>query len=156
MRAIQKILVPVDFSESSQAAMDYAGELADKLGATIDVMHAWHPPYDLSELFREASVAAPDEGRRQTLADFVETKAGQDLKRALARLEARGLEVKGRLEPGTPRNAIVEAAASGGYDMIVMGTHGRTGLAHAVLGSVAEWVVRHATVPVLTVRRKES
>src|SRR5262245_21034357 len=151
MRDIQRILVPVDFSSCSLAAVDYAAFLASALGATIDVMHAWHPPYEIGSLLH-ASTHGPEADRRETLAEFMQTQAGQDLKHVLARLEARGLDVQGRLEAGNPRRAIVDAAGTGGYDLIVMGTHGRTGLAHVVMGSVAEWVVRHCTVPVLTVR----
>jgi nucleotide-binding universal stress UspA family protein len=151
MRAIQKILVPIDFSSCSLAAVDYAAFLASALGATVDVMHAWHPPYEIGSLL-QASTNGPEADRRETLGEFVQTQAGQELKHVLARLETRGIDVQGRLEAGTPRRAIVDAAATGGYDLVVMGTHGRTGLAHVVMGSVAEWVVRHCTVPVLTVR----
>ena len=151
MRAVQKILVPVDFSAHSLQAVDYAAYLAEKLDATIDVMHAWHP-HDLGTLLTESSIETPDDARRQTLAEFLHTRAGQELKGVLARLEARGLQAHGRLEAGTPRESIVEAATTGGYDLIVMSTRGRSGPAHSAMGSVAEWVVRHAPVPVVTVR----
>jgi nucleotide-binding universal stress UspA family protein len=151
MRAVHKILVPVDFSKGSLAAVDYAAFLAEKLGATIDVMHAWHP-HDIGGLLTESLAGDTDDTRRETLAEFLQTRAGQEIKRVLARIEARGLQAQGRLEAGTPRQAIVDAAAHGGYDLIVMSTHGNTSLSLATLGSVAEWVVRHATVPVLTVR----
>jgi nucleotide-binding universal stress UspA family protein len=98
-------------------------------------------------------VRDPEDGRKRTLVELMRTEGGRKLEMLLKRLEERGLrEVRGRLEAGPARQAIVESAAAGGYDLIVIGTHGRTGLAHVVLGSVAEWVVRHAPVPVLTVR----
>jgi nucleotide-binding universal stress UspA family protein len=149
MRVIRKILVPVDFSPCSSQAVDYAAFLAKELGADVDVMHAWHPSQEIGPIVGAFDHSAE---RDRALADFVQTDAGKELKRVLFRLEARGVNVHGRLEAGSPRHAIVDAAAHGDYDLIVMGTHGRTGLAHVVAGSVAEWVVRHAPVPVLTVR----
>jgi universal stress protein A len=150
---IERILVPVDFSPCSTAALDYAAALAEALDADLDVMHAWEPSHDWLSSFADVHVEATngESTRRHTLSEFVCTRAGAELKRTLAKLERRGLRVRGRLEAGKPRDAIVEAAAKGGYDLVVIGTHGRTGVAHLVLGSVATWVVRHSTVPVLTV-----
>jgi nucleotide-binding universal stress UspA family protein len=153
MPEISRILVPVDFSDCSDAALEYAVFLAGGLGASIDLLHAWHPPQDSSPFFGQLAIADPRDGRHKTLADFVEEQAREALDRVLARLKERGIDVRESvLVGGTPKRAIVEAASRGDYHMVIMGTHGRTGLSHVLMGSVAEWVLRHCTVPVLTVR----
>ena len=153
MPEISKILVPLDFSDCSDAALEYAVFLAGELGASIDLLHAWHPPYDASPFLGQLAIADPRDGRHKTLADFVEEQAREALERVLARLGERGVGVaKSLLVGGSPKRAIVEAAVAGDYHLVIMGTHGRTGLAHVLMGSVAEWVLRHSSVPVLTVR----
>jgi len=152
MNAIKRILVPVDFSPCADAAVEYAAFIAETFGAGIDVLHAWHPPHDMGAAFN-FPVFDTKGGRQQTLLQFVKTQAGRDLKGVLSRLERRGLkDVRGRLEANTARMAILNATRGGDYDLVVMGTHGRTGLSHLFMGSVAEQVVRRSSVPVLTVR----
>jgi nucleotide-binding universal stress UspA family protein len=147
MIAVKKILVPVDFSDCSRAALQYAIHFGNALkAATLDVLHVWQAP---SFLEPEAKIVVGE--REQTLGEFTRSKAGQAMKEFLAELEEGGsFEVFGRLESGEPRETILEIATTGGYDLIIMGTHGET---HgAKLGSIAEKVVRNATCPVLTVR----
>jgi nucleotide-binding universal stress UspA family protein len=147
MMEVQKILVPVDFSECSRVALRYAVHFGNRLGAaTIDVLHVWQPPAYLDPGIR---LHTP-EGREETLAEFVRSKAGQSMKAFLAEVEGGGsFAVHGRLESGEPREAIL-AAAGEGYDLIVMGTRGEA--TNVKLGSIAQKVVRNASCPVLTIR----
>jgi len=96
------------------------------------------------------------EGQPQrTLAEFARTHAGKEMEQFMVSVEGHGLKVRGRLETGDPYLTILRVAASEQYDLIVMGTHGRTGLQHLLVGSVAEKVVRRAPCPVLTIRIPE-
>jgi nucleotide-binding universal stress UspA family protein len=145
---IRKILVPIDFSESSRAAFEYAVELARPFGATLDVVHVWQAPAFISTATLP-EVPTIDAG----LVQLVKNNAEQAVARFAADARARGVSLgQTRCEPGAPPRAIVDIAKAENYDLIVIGTHGRTGLSHAVMGSVAERVVRHAECPVLTVR----
>jgi nucleotide-binding universal stress UspA family protein len=100
----------------------------------------------------EVTVQLPGE-MRQTLADFARSEAGKEMAQFLAELQGQGeVEIRGRLESGDPTEIVLGLAEREGYDLIVMGTHGRTGLSHLFLGSVAEKVVRRALCPVLTIR----
>jgi len=147
MTSVERILVPVDLPACSQAAIDHAVMLADAFDAGIDVLHAWDP----SDAYDGFDRCGPS--RHNTLLKFSTTQSGQALKAVLKVLEDRGVaEVRGRLVKASPIAAILEASDSGDYDLIVMGTHGRTGLSHMLLGSVAENIVRRAGIPVATVR----
>jgi universal stress protein A len=149
MESVKKILVPVDFSKSSSAVLDYAGRIAEKFGATIDVLHVWETPS-----YRWPDAAIGIEGEPPvTLAALVRSRASEDMDELLRVLEGRALPRIGkRFETGDARDAILRVAVDGRYDLVVMGTHGRRGLSHLVLGSVAEQVVRRSPCPVLTVR----
>jgi nucleotide-binding universal stress UspA family protein len=141
----KKILVPVDFSPHSHEALRVAAELSSLYGAPLTVVSVFQPMiYPLPE----GMIAMP--------ADTV-ARAMTDLTMALARAgeqasTAGGVGVETQLLQGAPFTEIVRAAREGGFDLIVMGTHGRTGLQHALLGSVAEKVVRKAPCAVLAVR----
>ncbi|MEQ9319241.1 MAG: universal stress protein [Polyangiaceae bacterium] len=152
MPSVQKILVPVDFSACSDEAVDYAAFLAKPLSASVELVHAWHAPHDLGPFLGQLAVNDPDTGEERSLSEFVERQAREALERTAARLADHGLPVSARLIEGTAKRAIVRCVEDGNYDMVVLGTHGRTGLAHVIMGSVAEWVLRHVTVPVVTVR----
>lgn len=143
MRVPNRILVPVDFSDCSRAAVEYAATLAKRLGAEVDVMHVLETPhYVASQVMVHLS-----------LDEFERSQAGTAMKELLSTLEERGLlRVRGRLESGEACSSILQVAEKEPYDLIVMGTHGRTGLSHLLMGSVAEKVVRQARCPVLTVR----
>jgi nucleotide-binding universal stress UspA family protein len=136
---VRRILVPVDFSPCSRAALNYAADLGGSLGASVDLLHVW------AGLYHHSLEGEP-------LALFAHSELAQEMETLLAELERRGIDAHGRLAMGTPREAIVRAATDGKYDLIIMGTHGRTGLAHLFLGSVAESVFRRAPCPVLTIR----
>ncbi len=134
---LKRILVPIDFSTHSLNALSHACGLAQQFGAELFLLHVIEPIQfiTVSDVY--------DEQRRRSDAEL--TRLGD----ALAR---QGVKVHIRVEPGVPSHVIVQAAKNGGVDMISIGTHGRTGLAHMLIGSVAERVVRSATCPVLTVR----
>ena len=142
MAEIKRILVPTDFSEPADGALTYALDLASKLGATVSLVHVFEDP---AGIHSGAYVPMPAEMRGEILAD---------LRRRMAEVAAtRGhAELNPRVLIGPAAQSIVEAARDSQADLIVMGTHGRHGMAHLLLGSVAERVVRTATCPVLTVR----
>jgi len=138
------ILVPTDFSEYADYALDYAIELAKGLQARLTVLYVFH----LSAL---ALGEAPPAVLADTL-EAMETHAQQQTQMALARVQAAGLQGDSAIVEGIPFQAILDTAKDKEADLIVMGTHGRTGLTHALMGSVAEKVVRLAPCPVLVTR----
>jgi universal stress protein A len=142
--AFKRILVPHDFSDDASAALDFAIELAKQLGGELHLVHAYRLPI---EVFSPYGVAIPD-------SVMPELRKGAELrlKELAARVEAAGLTARVHLREGAPAEVIAESARELGADLIVMGTRGRTGLAHVVLGSVAERTVRSSPCPVLTLR----
>lgn len=136
----RRILVPVDFSLRSQIAVDYALGQARRNRSVVQLLHVWEPDARLSQ-----------SGRAVLLDNFAKSRAGDAMKSYLEAVENNGVRVMARLEEGDLVETIV-AVASEGFDLIVMGTHGRTGWSHLVHGSVAEKVVRQAPCPVTTIR----
>lgn len=152
MTNIQRILVPVDFSPCSQTALDYAVFVAERFKASLEVLHVWEAPQYLG---MEVMVQVPGEVG-QSLSQFVQAQARQDLDKMLEPLAQRSdLKVQGRLEAGEPYDVIIRVAEQMVCDLLVVGTHGRRGLSHLLMGSVAERVVRRAPCPVLTVRQPD-
>lgn len=138
------ILVPTDFSENAEQALDYACALASKLGSTIRLVHAVPtPPTTLQVALSEDVLVKLVREHSEALEKLAEPR------RAVASFGEASVEV------GDPRDTIVRTAKELGADLIVMGTHGRRGLSRVVMGSVAEDVIRHAACPVLTVRSKQ-
>ena len=125
-----KVLCPVDFSEESRAALRVAADLARRFGAELTLFHAEAPTSRLQ-------AATASDGQ---LADWKREAERLGVTRAATATAA-----------GEPQTAIVDLAAKGRYDLVVMGTHGRTGRDRALIGSVAENVVRRSRVPVLVV-----
>jgi nucleotide-binding universal stress UspA family protein len=140
---IQRILVPHDFSETAQHALTYAMGLAHKFGAAITLVHAYDTP---SYGYPDAYVVGYEASRH------IETIAARALEDVAVRTREHGLDVQTVLWRGAPWVEIAALADQIRADLIVMGTHGRRGIAHALLGSVAEKVVRIAPCPVMTVR----
>jgi universal stress protein A len=146
-RTISRILVPTDFSPHSDAALTYAKALARTFGASLHLLHVLDDVLTSGVLTAEAYGPMPvgvDEGRHPD--------AGTRLCDLLSGDEVTRFHARGAVVFGTTSQSITRYAAEHGIDLIVMGTHGRTGVAHALIGSVAERVVRTAPCPVLTVR----
>jgi nucleotide-binding universal stress UspA family protein len=142
--AFRTILVPIDFSDCSRRALEVARSLAKQAGPThLILIHAYFVPIELEALAREA---------HEPILEVVSQHATGDLERMLAELQDEGISAEFAAHRGSPERAIVAAATEKDADLIVMGTHGRTGLAHVLLGSVAERVVRTAPCPVITVK----
>jgi nucleotide-binding universal stress UspA family protein len=142
-----RILVPTDFSPSSAAALDYARRLAATFGSSLRILHVIDDPTSSSEYVADGF--APSTGDiRTALLD----NASKRLEHIMSLVDRSRYHVRTDAVMGTPAAAIIDYAASTGTNLIVMGTHGRTGLAHLLMGSVAEQVVRAAPCPVLTVR----
>jgi nucleotide-binding universal stress UspA family protein len=142
------ILVPSDFSKPSTAALEYALDLAAKLGATVHVVHAYELP--LVGL-PSGVITITAEQASQIIA-----AAEKHLADIVTRYGSRGVPLTTSLDQTDPRDAILETATKVGADLIVMGTHGRRGVARALIGSVAEQLVRTSHVPVLTVHAASS
>ncbi len=145
--SITRILVPVDFSSHSDRAFRYALRLASPFGAAVELLHVVDNP--LASGAWTAEVYVPN------LPEMLDRLLGEAEKRLAAlKVSAAGerVSVETHVSTGQPAHTIVEHARTGGFDLIVMGTHGRTGFSHLFVGSVAERVVRRALCPVLTVR----
>lgn len=148
MGELKRILVPIDFSEGSRAALRQAVLLGQRLGAQIDAIHVWEPspvvtPDNVTWLGGSADTFWVN--MSEDLRHRLEVLLHEEVPEAAATI---GLHV----EAGYVAHAILRMVTKGAYDLVVMGTHGRTGLAHVLVGSVAERVVRLSPVPVLTVR----
>lgn len=147
MFKVSKILVPVDLSSCSRTALDHALTLGAQLGASIQTLYVTEMPRFRSEP-RVASERGPI-----SLKEFALQEAEAELAAFLEPLDpAQRSKISTKLEVGSPRDCILAYAKREGCDLIVMGTHGRTGRVHSLAGSVAESVVRMAPCPVLTVR----
>ena len=137
---VQRILVPVDFSTSSGDALRLAQSLANALGASIEVLHVMDPSDTMLDRVADRPSGGDPATARRLLRDFV------------AALRFGSVPMTERLEQGEPQERIVTLARDDGFDLIVMGTIGRTGRPLALAGSVADSVVRTSPRPVLTVR----
>ncbi|HEX2674114.1 MAG TPA: universal stress protein [Polyangiaceae bacterium] len=141
-----KIMVcPVDFSAPSEAGLDQAIAWAHAIGARLHVVHVFQT---LAFVLPMSGYIGPQADLLLRMRDRCET----ELKRAVERAVAAGVPADYELMEGVPDQEIVGCAQRLKADAIVIGTHGHSGLAHVLLGSVAERVVRHADCPVLIVR----
>lgn len=145
MIKMKKILVPTDFSEHSEKAVQYGAALAAKFGAELHLLHSLET---IPILGGEGSFYPP-ESKAELEAAAV--KQLDDLKRTITD----DVKVVRQAKHGHPFVEIVRYAKDTGIDLIVIGTHGRGAIAHMLLGSVAERVVRKAPCPVLAVRDEE-
>jgi nucleotide-binding universal stress UspA family protein len=142
----RKILCPVDLSEPSREALKTAARLAADANSELTLLHVWQSPVRLSEeTILQSGVLEHEQNRAE--AALAGWKAEADS------LGAKSVAIK--VLAGVPWKVIVDEVASHpGYDLVVLGTHGRTGIMRVLLGSVAERVARHADCPVLLVRSR--
>jgi len=146
-RGFTRILVPTDFSAASELALTTARELAERLGASIHLLHVLEDPYSTTAYATEVYGYLPPDIKENWQRD-----AEAHMATVLTPDERARFKTTTAVLFGSPAKTIVEHAQAEGIDLIVMGTHGRGGVAHLFLGSVAERVVRTAHCPVLTVR----
>lgn len=150
---IAKILAATDFSEDSELALTYAEDLARKLGAEIVLLHVDQP---LAPVMVSPDLGpAMDVGAMSRIAEEQRLLAQRELDKIVQRIRDSGLKARSLLKVGSPFLEILHASQSENIDLIVLGTHGRTGLAHVLMGSVAERVVQKSAVPVLTIRHPD-
>lgn len=140
---ISRILVPMDFSDDSEAALRFARDLARRYDATIHLLHVVENPL-ATGVWSAELYTSEIAGLQLNLV--------RDAKARLEKSVPEGTAMSTEVRVGKAANEILNVARERGVDLIVMGTHGRTGLALLILGSVAERVVRMAPCPVLTVR----
>ncbi len=145
MLTIRRILFPTDFSEPAEYAWPYALTFAQEFGAEVHLLHVVAPPPRLTEAY-----AVNFDPERMVKSLTAEANASMD--RQVEAAKSRGLLFRREVRVGVDFREIVDYATKHDIDLIVMATHGRTGLAHVLLGSVAEKVVRKAPCPVLTVK----
>ncbi|MDA8427885.1 MAG: universal stress protein [Geobacteraceae bacterium] len=145
MKPFEKILVAIDFSENSDYAFEYALTLAQQFQAELTIMHVINEPVDLRGFYVphisfEQLEKEIGEGAEKMMGTFCQTRMGNFT------------TYKTAIVSGIPYEEIIRKAEDSGASLIVLGTHGRTGLDHLIFGSTAERVVRSASCPVLTIR----
>jgi nucleotide-binding universal stress UspA family protein len=146
---IQRILLATDFSKSSSHALDYAVILAQKFSSEIILLHVVQPsPPLVTDL---AYSGAELLGGSAAIIRQTHDRLGA----LIEEISHCGVHVTAQCREGLPYDELMALASEQSVDLIVLGTHGHTGLSHILLGSVAEKVVRHAVCPVLTVRHPD-
>ena len=145
---IRRIMVPLDYSENSKVALAYGVELALGFGASLDIVHVWDRPTYLTDA---VMVQRPGEAHKP-IGELIRENAQHDMAEFLSQVSLPAtLSSTSRLIAGEPASALIAELKKGEHDLVVLSTHGRTGLAHLLLGSIAEKLVRLSPVPVLTV-----
>lgn len=145
MKPFDKILAAIDFSENSEHAFEYALTLAKQFHSELIILHVINEPVDLRGFYVphisfEQLEKEIEEGAQKMMEQFCQTRVGDFTSYQTA------------IVTGIPNEEIIKKAADTGSSLIVLGTHGRTGLDHIIFGSTAERVVRSASCPVLTIR----
>jgi nucleotide-binding universal stress UspA family protein len=148
MKNISKILVPLDFSAHSKRALEFAVDLARRYDARLELVNV----FDITVYTMPDGMPMFAPGQFDDILADIERLLGAAKHDALA---GGALLVETKRLEGKPETEILREAREGKFDLIVLGTHGRTGLKHIVIGSVAERVVRHAPCPVFTVKAVE-
>ena len=145
MNKYRRLLCPVDFSDISKHAFQIAIDLAVLFKADLHVMHVFQMP---ASAIPEGAYDLPDDKERE-IKGHLSKRLGEFIKN----YPTQEINITTGLYAGFPHDEIIKSADETNADMIVMGTHGRTGLSHVLLGSVAERVIRTSDIPVLTVRK---
>lgn len=142
MSVFDNILVATDFSQTSRDAVQQAVEIAASLGSALTILHVWEvPAYAYGDALSAEDLLTPFRDR-----------AGARLEAELDEVRAKVPKVTGLLKTGMTVDEILDAVRETGCDIVILGTHGRRGISRALLGSVAENVVRASPVPVMTIR----
>jgi universal stress protein A len=161
MSQFKRILCPVDLSGFSMEALRLAVQLAEREGAVLDILHVIHNPFD--ELYMSSitesdpamiDAYAAEPGRRAKIVRATEEQAEVLLKQFCHDAVRGTAKTHYHIRQGDPFENILDASEDFLTDLIVLATHGRTGIKRLVIGNVAEKVVRHAPCPVLTVKPK--
>jgi universal stress protein A len=142
---VRHLLVPTDFSEGSKPALEYALGLAQTFGAKLTLLHVVELPSYLTDAHTAVHLS-------MAMRDVMQGSAQRELAHLLPEGWGAAVEVAHQVALGVPHQKILATAVAEQVDWIVMATHGRTGLSHLLMGSVAERVVRTAPCPVLTIR----
>ena len=146
MIKLKKILFPTDFSDSSNEALQYALSFAKEYGAKLVVLHV------INEKVFAEGINLPRVISLEELADEMEAEAKKQLKTLIPKEQGEGLERENVILRGNPFLEIIRYAKDEDVDLIIIGTHGRSGFEHIIFGSTAEKVVRKAPCPVLSVK----
>lgn len=141
---LRRILVPIDFSECCRKALEYALPLARQFGAQLTLLHVMPANYFVGSEFGPVDFPVPEAEWREN--------SSRELRALAERTIAEAVPTETQVRQGQPAHEIAACAQELGIDLIVLSTHGRTGLRHVLVGSVAENVVRYASCPVLVVR----
>lgn len=142
MIQLKNVLLPLDFSEPSMKATEYAVELAKRFDATLHLLHVIEDPVVYLPMFESYPLPTREQ---------FETYARERLENWITAEDSEGLKVESHFRHGKPFTEVIDYAEDSNIDLIVIGTHGRGMALHVILGSVAEKIVRKAPCPVLTV-----
>jgi nucleotide-binding universal stress UspA family protein len=145
MITIKSILCPIDFSDASRNAYRYACEFARSMGAKVILLNVIEP----------RPIAADMSLNYIPLEEDLAAAAREDVLPLVSDAQARGIEVSSEVMIGVPAETILQQALDQDVSLLIMGSHGKTGLSRLLMGSVAEAVVRRASIPVLIVKAKE-
>lgn len=149
LREVRRILVPVDFSENSEHALRFALEFGRQLGAEVEAIHVWDRP---SWFDNQMTIIC--DGEPRVLGELIHENTTRDLERFARETTPSSFSPPAcRLLSGSPAKELLVEIEGGRYDLVVLGTQGRGGLGHLVLGSMAEKLVRLSSKPVITVPR---
>jgi nucleotide-binding universal stress UspA family protein len=143
---VKSILVPIDFTENSRSALRYATELAKRFDATVVALHVI-PDEEVAGVYIQKRTPERIQEIRKEVEEEFEKFVPEDIEKSL--------QAQKLIKVGEPYVEIIRHARNSGVDLIVMATHGRSGISHTLLGSVAEKVVRKASCPVLTVKHSD-
>ncbi|HEY5593892.1 MAG TPA: universal stress protein [Nitrospiria bacterium] len=149
MITLHRILLATDFSDFSNEALDYAVYLSRGFGADLYLLHVFEPPF-----FSHSGVSLNVRPEVHQWIMEVKQEAQEKLGKLAEEVRHHGAKVHPIFKEGTPFVEILKVAGEIPADLIVLGTHGRTGLTHVLMGSVAERIVRKSSCPVFTVRPK--
>ena len=141
---VRRVLVPVDFSDHAEPVIEWASHLAQEHDAEILLLHAYHLPVEFQQL--EGAYLPQD------FWESVKAEAENNLEQYAVKIRKAGIQVTVLVHEGYPATVIEDEAVEQQADLIVIGTHGLSGLKHMLLGSIAERVVQKAPCPVLTVK----